>query len=458
MRIIHTSDWHLGNAMFDIDRTEEIKSFFVWLRQQIVEREADALVIAGDIFDNRIPSNEMKTLYYRFLASLLDTGCRNIFVAGGNHDSGALLDATGELAEALNIHVAGTIADRSVEDLIYEITDKSGECSAICALIPFIREADLRRFYDGKWEERTFSDHAYGELYRQVLEAVDKKKAGRKLPVIVTGHLYAAALEGRYGDVEDDEKEMEADDGVLSIDVRGNLGKVHADVFPGDFTYVALGHIHYTSMVAGENRIRYSGSPFVMGFDETDIPRYVLQVDLEESTDGFSPVVEKLRVPGKDRFVRVCGSVDEIRERLLALKAEVQAADGNSVYAGNEVQAADGNSVYVEIVYRQEDRALLENVIDQAELPERLQIVHWKKMKTARAANSFEDLRMEDVREIRLEDVVRCLVQEYYPPEVGISEEEAETKVNALVEEFLPYFREAENKVRVQGGDGDEDN
>ncbi len=443
MRIIHTSDWHLGNAMFDIDRTEEIKSFFAWLRQQIVEREADTLVIAGDIFDNRMPSNEMKTLYYRFLASLLDTGCRNIFVVGGNHDSGALLDATGDLAEALNIHVAGTIADRKVEDLLYEITDKNGKCTGICAAIPFIREADLRRFYDGKWEERTFSDHAYGELYRQVLEAVEKKKAGRDLPVIVTGHLYAAALEGRYGDVENDEAELEADDGVLPIDVRGNLGKVHADVFPKEFTYVALGHIHYTTGVAGENRIRYSGSPFVMGFDETDIPRYVLQVDLEECSGEWIPRVEKLRVPEKARYERVQGSVDEIRDKLMALR--------------DQAKASEETNIYVEILHRQEDRTMLENVIDQAELPEQLQIVHWKRIKTAGTTNTFEDLRMEDVREIRLEDVVRCLVREYYPSEEGMGEEEAQARENALVEELLPYFREAENHVRVEGGADDED-
>ena len=444
MRIIHTSDWHLGNAMFDIDRTEEIKSFFAWLRKQILEREADTLVIAGDIFDNRMPSNEMKTLYYRFLASLLDTGCRNIFVVGGNHDSGALLDATGDLAEALNIHVAGTIADREVEDLLYEITDKNGKCTGICAAIPFIREADLRRFYDGKWEERTFSDHAYGELYRQVLEAVEKKKAGRNLPVIVTGHLYAAALEGRYGDVEDDAEELETDDGVLPIDVRGNLGKVHVDVFPKEFTYVALGHIHYTTKVAGEDRIRYSGSPFVMGFDETEIPRYVLQVDILDSPEGWKPRVEKLQVPEKDRFERVTGSVDEIREKLKTL--------------GDQVQSSEGTNIYVEIVHRPEDRALLENEL--SELPEQLQIVHWKKIRIAGAAVTFEDIRMEEVSEIKLEEVVRYLLREYYPitREEGMTDEEFEERENVQVQEYLPYFREAENHVKVQGGADDEDN
>ena len=102
MKLIHTADWHLGNSMHDIDRLEESKQFLDWLKGQIVDFGAECLVVAGDIFDTTNPSVEARRLYFRFLASLLDTRCKNIVLVGGNHDSGALLDAPRDLLEALN--------------------------------------------------------------------------------------------------------------------------------------------------------------------------------------------------------------------------------------------------------------------------------------------------------------------------------------------------------------------
>ena len=108
MKFIHTADWHLGNSMHDIDRQKETEQFLAWLKERIVELGAQCLVIAGDIFDTTNPPIEARRQYFRFLASLLETDCKNIVLIGGNHDSGALLDAPRDLLEALNIQMVRT--------------------------------------------------------------------------------------------------------------------------------------------------------------------------------------------------------------------------------------------------------------------------------------------------------------------------------------------------------------
>ena len=107
MRFIHTADWHLGNQMHDIDRQEEAQAFLQWLKNQIVEKNADTLIVAGDIFDTANPSAKSQRLYYTFLSWLKDTCCKNVVIVGGNHDSAVMLDSSKRLLEVLHIHVVG---------------------------------------------------------------------------------------------------------------------------------------------------------------------------------------------------------------------------------------------------------------------------------------------------------------------------------------------------------------
>ena len=438
MRLIHTADWHLGNSMHDIDRTEEVKAFFQWLRNEIIERGAEGLVVAGDVFDNRTPSNSVKKLYYEFLASLLGTDCRNVIIVGGNHDSGAMLDTTRELSEALNIHVVGSISERSTEELIYELQDKNGTCSAICAAVPFVREFDLRRYCTEDCEDKTFSDRAYSALYGEVLEEAERCRGDRKIPLITTGHLYAAALEGRYGEMESDE-EVKTDDGLQPVDVMGKLGKVHVDVFPPEFSYVALGHIHYSTRVAKQNRIRYSGSPFVMGFDEAKIPHYILQIDLEETAEA-APKVEMIEVPRYDRYERLSGTKEEIIDGLQELARSV--SDRKS------------GSVYVEICYRPEDRTPLNEAVEELKLSDEIRVVSWKLIRAERTAGStLGDYSMQEMKHIDFEEVVRSLILSKFPveKEEGMTEEDVRRKEEEVVSVYLPYFLEAYREVQIGG-------
>jgi exonuclease SbcD len=111
MKILHTSDWHLGRSLYGRKRYEEFSAFLDWLAQTIEKEKVDALLVAGDVFDTSTPSNRAQELYYRFLAQVSTSCCRNVVVIAGNHDSPTFLNAPGELLRALNVYVVGYMTD-----------------------------------------------------------------------------------------------------------------------------------------------------------------------------------------------------------------------------------------------------------------------------------------------------------------------------------------------------------
>ena len=117
MKIIHTSDWHLGQKFLYNDREAEHQMALDWLLDTITQNEVDGLVVAGDIFDIGNPPNYARRMYYRFLTQLIHTSCRHVLITGGNHDSPAMLNAPRELLQALNIHVVGAATENLEDEL-----------------------------------------------------------------------------------------------------------------------------------------------------------------------------------------------------------------------------------------------------------------------------------------------------------------------------------------------------
>ncbi|MDD2999240.1 MAG: exonuclease subunit SbcD, partial [Candidatus Riflebacteria bacterium] len=107
MKILHTSDWHIGRVLHARKRYDEFEAFFKWLFETIEAQKVDALLIAGDVFDTSMPTNRAQQLYYRFLCRVAGSCCRHVVVVGGNHDSSSFLDAPKELLKGLNVHVVG---------------------------------------------------------------------------------------------------------------------------------------------------------------------------------------------------------------------------------------------------------------------------------------------------------------------------------------------------------------
>ena len=414
--MIHTADWHLGNSMHDIDRLEESKLFLNWLKERIVECGAQCLVVAGDIFDTTNPSVEARRLYFRFLASLLDTCCKNIVLVGGNHDSGALLDAPRDLLEALNIQMVGSLGDRPVEELVKELKDRSGNVVGVCAAVPYVREMELRRF---KTEDNgDFAQNTFKGLYNTVYEAAEKVRGGRSVPLLATGHLYAAQLEGR----PDNDNGSDAREHGMR-DIVGNLGTIPVSVFSEGFDYVALGHIHYTTMVAKNPKVRYSGSPFVLGFDEAERAHHVLLVDLQP---GMAPAVEKLETPQYYSFKRVSGSIDGIKEQLKLLKK-------------NPTE----KPLKIEIVYDYTSGVNVHEALSGVLENAAFEVVSWKVNRAASlGAESFSDETLESVDVLDDEEIFRRLLM----CKLGVTEMNDDIKKD--FENYLPLFRQVVEEVK----------
>jgi len=456
MKFIHTADWHLGNRMHDIERNEEFKQFLIWLKNKITEENAEGLVVAGDIFDTAMPPTESRKQYIQFLASLLNTCCKNVIIVGGNHDSGALLDSEKDILEALNIHVVGSLANIKPEDMVFELYDKDDKVCAICAAVPFARENELRDYFNEDVEDGGFSDKAYGALYEKVLEAARNLKGDRDVPLIATGHLYAANLEGRFEKVSK-EVETSSDDGKRTLDVVGKLGSVHVDVFPSEFDYVALGHIHYATMVAKNPKVRYSGSPFILGYDEAHLDRNILCVEVES---GKSPEVKKIEVPKTVEYRRISGDCKTIREQL-------------EKYLSKKPDSKTGvyEETHLELYYKKENSINihdeLEDLINELR-SKKVYVASRRVQETGKIMNgqnlSCED--MEELKNLEPEEIFKSLILSKMPVDIGadaknLNPEEQEKliseKQEKIIERYLPVFLEAFGKVE-NGEDINENN
>ena len=431
MKFIHTADWHLGNTMHDIDRTRETGAFLEWLKTEIAAIGAEALVIAGDIFDVVNPSNIAKTQYYKFLASLLTTKCSNVVVIGGNHDSGSLLDAPAEILEALNIKVVGSINNRSIDDLVVELKNGDGQAIGICCAVPFMRNLELEQFYkssvgDGAGDEDGANDedllkHLYADVYRRAVEL----RGDRNIPIIATGHLYASNLSGRDSEsVESGTAENVAnsiDDGVR--EVVGTLGNVDVSTFPSELDYVALGHIHYTSMVAKNPKVRYSGSPFVMGFDEANCKRYVLAVDVLPNAE---PTVAKVEVPKTVRFEQFKGDIESLKRNLQNLETEL---------------LLNPMETYVDLLLTSGNFVSLNDALEAEESGKHFVVKrHRISRDIIRGANSFDDC-VESTKQYTKEDYFRMLIAS------NAQENESADVVKNQYDKFISLFNEAVAKA-----------
>jgi len=296
MKILHTSDWHLGQKFLYNDREEEHRCALAWLIDTIKAEQIDGLLVAGDIFDISNPPNYARRLYYNFLTQLLRTNCKHIVITGGNHDSPAMLDAPRELLAALRVHVVGAATER-VEDELIEWRDEAGELQAVIAAVPFLRDSDLRYSVAGESGYARVERVRAGILqhYQTLGEAMQQYT---DVPKIATGHLYV--------------KNAYASDKQDNIYI-GDKENIEARQFPEIFDYVALGHIHRAQAIAGEERVRYSGSLIPLSFSETQDDKSVYVLDFQKNK---LKNIETIAVPTFRRLKTVEGTLREVEEAL----------------------------------------------------------------------------------------------------------------------------------------------
>ncbi|MGA7827107.1 MAG: exonuclease SbcCD subunit D C-terminal domain-containing protein [Geobacteraceae bacterium] len=325
MKVLHTSDWHLGRALFGRKRYQEFELFLDWLIRCIESEGVEALLVAGDVFDNGTPSNRALELYYRFLCRCAAAGCRQVVVTAGNHDSPSLLNAPREILRYLNVHVVGCMAETAEDELVM-VCDGNGQPAVIVCAVPYLRDRDIRRAEAGETMEDKGNKLVEGicDHYRLVGEAAVARRSGLagKLPIVAMGHLFTCG--GRTVD----------GDGVRELYV-GTLGQVHAEIFPECFDYLALGHLHVAQKVGGSTVRRYSGAPLPMSFGEAGQEKVVLLLNV----DDHGVTVQELAVPCFQQLATVQGDWEHITARIAELKGQVASVWLEVVYEGAEVIA-----------------------------------------------------------------------------------------------------------------------
>jgi len=267
MKILHTSDWHLGQSFMGKSREEEHQAFLTWLLDTIEKENINVLIVAGDIFDTGTPPNYALELYYNFLTKLSISSCENIIITAGNHDSIATLKAPKQLLKALNIHVI-TSGDEN-ENEVVAIYNKENLEGIVCA-VPFLRDYVVRKSTHAETMNDKESSLTQGikEHYNNVYKEALKVSKKKDIPIIATGHFTTVGSR-----TSESEREIYIG-GTLDID-SSFLGK--------NFDYVALGHLHINQKVGSEH-IRYSGSPIPLSFSESTTQKKVNIVQFENKT------------------------------------------------------------------------------------------------------------------------------------------------------------------------------
>ncbi|MEN6328006.1 MAG: exonuclease subunit SbcD [Syntrophomonas sp.] len=162
MKIIHTSDWHIGRSLYGRKRYDEFEAFLNWLAEYIKSEEIEVLLVSGDIFDNIAPSNRAQELYYQFLCNVVGSHCRHVVVTGGNHDSPSFLNAPREVLRFLNVNVIGCMSESATDEVLV-LSDKQGEPELIICAVPYLRDRDVRRAEAGE---------SYEEKGRKLVEGI----------------------------------------------------------------------------------------------------------------------------------------------------------------------------------------------------------------------------------------------------------------------------------------------
>ena len=326
MRILHTSDWHLGRSLYGRKRYEEFSSFLDWLVQTIEDKKVDALLVAGDVFDTSTPSNRAQELYYRFLWRVATSCCRHVVVIAGNHDSPSFLNASRELLRALNVYVVGSMTDTLEDEVV--VLHKDDYPEAIVCAVPYLRDKDIRMVEPGETIDDKNAKLIKGlkNHYTAVCNIAEQKQTEFKnvghdnIPIIAMGHLFTAGGTTVDGD------------GVRELYV-GSLAHVGKDVFPTSIDYLALGHLHVPQTVGSAEHMRYCGSPIPMGYGEATQEKKVVLIEFNSTT----PNIQELPVPCFQQLIRIAGTLDDIHAKLEELKKAGSTAWLEIEYTGGNI-------------------------------------------------------------------------------------------------------------------------
>lgn len=305
VHFFHTSDWHLGQFFYNHSRQYEHEQFLTWLLEQIKQKQPNALLIAGDIFDVINPASAAQKQLYQFLADAhaLAPHMQTLMIAG-NHDSGYRIEQVEPLLEKYNAKTVGVIRwneDKSldIEHLLQPIYDVDQNIVAWCLSLPFLRSAEITGFN----EHTSNSQNAISYLHQQLISEAKKRKTDDQA-LILMSH---AHMQG--GETSDSERPI----------IIGNEEALSTALFDEVIDYVALGHLHKPQKVQHAH-IRYSGSPIPLSFSEINYKHQVVEVIIDPTKPAESQLqFEALPVPRTIRLVRIREDIDQLIGKIKVL-------------------------------------------------------------------------------------------------------------------------------------------
>ncbi|HIH86818.1 MAG TPA: exonuclease subunit SbcD [Methanosarcinales archaeon] len=322
MRLLHTSDWHIGKKIYGEDRLDEHARFLDWLLETIIDRDVDVLLVSGDVFDSSMPPARATDLYYRFLFNLYGKTRTHAVIIAGNHDSAVRLAAPGQFLKMARMHVVGGVHE-SAKDCVVHL-DVNGQTAAFAA-VPYLNEGDILPHIplEAEIERSLRYREAMKKIYDECLSAMD---ADIK---VFMGHYFIQG--GTLGDSER----------LVQI---GGTQPVRTDDLPGDVDYIALGHLHKPQEIKGGScPVMYPGSPLPLSFKEAKYDKQVLLVDL--GTD-VACNIEEVIVPVFRKLVKVEGTPEDLTQQAnfgdwMDRYVEVKVLlDGPAVGVGDEIRQA----------------------------------------------------------------------------------------------------------------------
>lgn len=349
LRLLHSSDWHLGQLLREQERSYEHQQFLSWLLAILAEREIDVLLIAGDVFDVANPPAAAQRRFYEFIAAArtVRTGLQIVVVAG-NHDSPSRLEAPSALVEALGVSVVGRVpwretldsegavsSELALDEMLIELRSNNGRVEAWCLAVPFLRPGDVPRIDS----ERDAYALGIAALYRQLLELARERRVPGQA-IVAMGHAAVFSSKQRTStshvdaDVVSAREESSCADVVSAAEesscadeergneairpiVLGGLERLDERLFSEDLAYVALGHLHRAGCVGARAEVRYSGSPLPLSFAERTYRHQVVYVELDGEHASH---IEAIAVPRFVGMLRIPAAPAPLNQVLEALR------------------------------------------------------------------------------------------------------------------------------------------
>lgn len=376
-RLLHTSDWHLGQYFYGKNRAREHQDFLDWLLQQAITLNVDAIIVAGDIFDTSTPPSYAREMYFDFIGKLHETNCQ-LFILAGNHDSVAMLSESQGILAKLSCQVTSMASD-NIEQQVFIVSDQDNNKKAVIGAVPFLRPRDILHSKQGQSVQEKQQDlqQAITTHYQSIFNNA-KALAGDDIPIILTGHLTALGVK--------------TSDSVRDIYI-GSLDAFPASGFPAA-DYIALGHIHKNQKVAKSEHIQYSGSPLPLSFDEAKSTKYVNLVDFE---DGCLKSVEPIEVPRSQALLMIKTELESVAQDVNeAVKAYEGELRDHKLWLDIEIESAD----YIESL-TPKIKQLTDELPVEVLLVRRSKAIR-KQMNATKRKETLAELSLEDVFASRL--------------------------------------------------------